>query len=297
MEQSYVLITPAKNEEGFIQRTLDSVVAQSVPPRQWVVVSDGSTDRTDEIVRSYSEKYPFVKLLRLENTGKRNFSAKVAAFRAGMAALTTNDYQFIGNLDADVSFAPDYFSRLMVKFAAREKLGLAGGLICELIGGEFQPQEIHRNSVAGAVQLFRRACFDQIGGYTPIPSGGVDAAAEIMTRMHGWQVETASDLPVQHHRRVSTGNSNVLKTRFKQGINHCVLGYHPMFQLLSSISRMKERPYVIGALLVLTGYSWAELGGRKKVLEPEVVQFLRKEQMQRVKNLGVEFTSRVKSES
>src|SRR4051794_6754931 len=127
MEQSYVLITPAKNEEGFIQRTLDSVVAQSILPREWVVVSDGSTDKTDEIVKAYSEKYPFVRLLRLENAGKRNFSAKVGAFRAGMATLTTRDYQFIGNLDADVSFAPDYFARLLQRFALRERLGLSGG--------------------------------------------------------------------------------------------------------------------------------------------------------------------------
>jgi len=295
-DAAYVLITPAKNEQQFIGKTIESVLAQSAPPREWIIVSDGSTDNTDQIVQGYCRENPFLRLVRVENGNGRHFAAKVAAFRCGLDAAVSNKYEFIGNLDADVSFAPDYFERVLLKFSQRRTLGVAGGLILENLGNVFVPQAIHRYSVAGAVQLFRRSCFEQIGGYTPVRAGGIDTAAEIKARMHGWEVETFPDLQVFHHRRIQTGSSNILATRFRQGVNHSRLGYHPLFQLLSSISRVKDRPYCIGSALVLAGYCWASFRYPDKVLPPHVVEFLRKEQWKRVRALREELANRIGAE-
>jgi cellulose synthase/poly-beta-1,6-N-acetylglucosamine synthase-like glycosyltransferase len=292
---NYILITPAKNEQDFIGRTIESVLAQSILPREWIIVSDGSIDGTDAIVERYCRDHSFLRLVRMERGQKRNFSAKVAAFRAGLQTSTCVDYDFVGNLDADVSFAPDYFERLFKEFCHRPGIGLAGGLILERIGDDYCPQRIHCNSVAGAVQMFRRSCFEAIGGYTPISSGGVDAAAEITVRMRGWEVKTIRELQVYHHRRVATGSNNVFKTRFRQGINHALLGYHPLFQILNSTYHVIERPYLIGSLVTLSGYFWGCVRNPKKVLPRETVEFLRTEQLQRIKNLQAELTHRVRA--
>jgi hypothetical protein len=165
-------------------------------------------------------------------------------------------------------------------------------IILERIGDYFRRQNIHRYSVAGAVQLFRRACFDAIGGYIPVPSGCVDAAAEIMARSQGWEAETLSELEVFHPRPVRTGAASVLATRFRQGKNHALLGYHPLFQMLSSAYQIAETPYVLGAMLVSAGYIWGSVRHKEKILPAEAVHFLRREQMQRIKALGKEFGNR-----
>jgi glycosyltransferase involved in cell wall biosynthesis len=291
---NYVLITPARNEQDFIEATIKSVIGQSVLPREWIIVSDSSTDRTDEIVQDYSDRYPFLRLLRNENGRIRNFSAKVAAFRAGARALRTQDYEFIGNLDADVSFQVDYFEHLLRAFFRQAKLGVAGGLILEKIDSQFCAQDVNANSVAGAVQMFRRTCFEQIGGYPSIVSGGVDAGAEIMARMHGWQVETFPELQVFHHRRVATGAKNIFRTRFRQGKNHYLLGYHPLFQMLNSMYHLTEKPYLLGALVGFGGYVWGGVRRPEKALPPHVIDFLRCEQLQRIKSLRKEFRNRAK---
>lgn len=290
---SYVIVTPARNEEAFIELTIKAVIAQSLLPKEWVIVSDGSTDRTDAIVRGYAERFSFIHLHRVDGHERRNFAAKVAAFRSGTDVLETDTYDFIGNLDADVSFGTLYFEHLLANFIDRPRLGIAGGVIVEQLGSSHRPQSIDRYSVAGAVQTFRRTCLDEIGGYAPIPSGGVDAAAEIMARMRGWEVETIPALRVLHHRRIATGGGTVLRTRFRQGVNHRLLGYHPLFQLMSSLYHTKEKPYLIGALLTFIGYLWSGLQHGDYVLPRNVVAFLRTEQRNRIRHLLNELVRRV----
>jgi poly-beta-1,6-N-acetyl-D-glucosamine synthase len=281
----YMIVTPARNEERVIENTIRSVVSQTVKPDKWVIVSDGSTDRTDEIVQAYCETYPFIHLIRSSGDDRRNFGSKVAAFNAGYRSFTGQEYGFIGNLDADVSFAPDYFQKLLKRFEQTPKLGIGGGIIMELVGDKFVSQSISANSVAGAVQLFRRACFEAIGGYHALPGGGIDAAAEIMARHRGWLVETFPDLPVRHHRRVTSGSSSVLSTEFRLGQTAYRLGYQPVFALAISVSRLTRHPYVIGAIAHSMGYCWAYLSRERVQLPSETVKFLRSEQLQRLKHV------------
>ena len=176
---TYVLMTAARNEEEFIEKTLQSVVEQTVLPRKWVIVSDGSTDRTDEIVREYAEKYPWIALVRREPDKQRNFGSKALALREAMPLIETVGYDFIGNLDADVSFEETYFENLFAFFEAEPELGLGGGKIYNKHKDGFKKEMSTDSAVAGAVQMFRRQCFEDVGGYLPISTGGIDTVAEV----------------------------------------------------------------------------------------------------------------------
>ena len=164
---SYVLLTAARNEEEYIENVIISVMAQSRRPRKWVIVSDGSTDETDRIVRSYESKTDFIVFARRDDrSGSVDFARKVQALRHGQSMLEDLSYGFIGNLDADITFDAGYFETLLGEFREHPKLGIAGGTLYEPVNGRFMPRYLSEPQyVPGAVQLFRRACFEQIGGY------------------------------------------------------------------------------------------------------------------------------------
>jgi len=283
--ERYALVTPARNEEGYIEKTIESVLRQTIVPQKWIIVSDESTDRTDNLVRRYLDRYPFIQLMSAGLSQKpehKSFGSKVKAFQAGYRELSSIPYDFVGNLDADVTFEPDYFEQVLEKFRANPKLGLAGGIILEFKEDRFVPQRMSLNSVAGAVQLFRRQAYEAFGGYIPLSSGGIDAAAEIMTRMHGWEVQTFPDIRVLHHRRVSTGSTTILGTKFRQGTTNYLLGYHPLFQIASCFSRVIEQPYVVGSVAMLLGYGSACLRRRQRAMPADVIKYLRTEQIRRM---------------
>lgn len=282
---SYVLITPARNEEDYIEKTILSVISQTFLPLRWVIVSDGSTDRTDEIVDNYAQKYEFIDFLR-NAKGEKNFGSKVLAFNAGYDTIKELEFSFIGNLDADVSFDESYFSSILSCFDANSKLGLAGGIITEYVKGKLVAQKTSPNSVAGAVQLFRRQCYEEIGGYIQMPFGGIDAAAEIQVRAKGWEVNTLVKYRVLHHRPVRTGRKSAVSTMFYRGVSYYQLGYHPLFLGLSSIMRFKERPYVIGGLSRIAGYCWAKMKKYDRKIPDSAVRYLQHEQLNRLKALS-----------
>ncbi len=286
MPPQYVLITPAHNEEKHIGRVLRAVSTQSVLPMKYVVVSDGSTDKTDAIVQDYARHFKFIELVHIERKPKAGFGSKALAFNAGYQRLRGGSYEFIGNLDADVSFEADYFSLVLREFDADGNLGLAGGLVHESYGGRFLAQKISANSVAGPVQLFRRTCFEQMGGYIPMRRGGIDAAAEIMARMHGWRVRTIRSCMVLAHRPVLTGRSSILGHRFNRGAINYLLGYHPLFQAAIFIRRLNDHPRFIGSLCTLAGFLWTALRHPPRQVTAEFIKFLRQEQLCRLCSLN-----------
>src|SRR5256885_9445806 len=195
----YVLVTPARDAAATIARTIASVRAQVAPPARWIIVDDASTDATADIVREHAAGADWIELVRRDpNRLPGDFASKVSAFRAGLARLDGERYDFIGNLDADIAVEPDYYQRVLAAFAERPTLGVAGGHVIEEFDGRRVPQRISANSVPGAVQLFRRRAFEDIGGLRPMRLGGEDAAAEILARMHGWESATLFELKVAH---------------------------------------------------------------------------------------------------
>jgi len=278
----YVLITPARNEERCIEMTIRSVVSQTVRPEEWVIVSDGSTDRTAGIVQAFQRAHEFITLIRVEGSREAGFDSKARAFRTGEEGLTCTDYRFIGNLDADVSFEPAYFESLLEEFEKDPGLGIGGGEILELVNGQYVSRNTSLSSVAGAVQLFRRKCYEDVGGYIPLARGGIDSAAEIMARMKGWGVRTFRALGVLHHGRVLTGTSNVLAARFNLGVMNYLLGYHPLFQLAACLRRIPGRPWFVGSFSIFLGYTAAFVRRRQRPVSRDFVRFLQREQLRRL---------------
>jgi len=288
---TYILITPARNEADYIELTIQSMIEQTQPPLKWIIVSDGSTDNTDDIVKKYLPVYPWIELVRMPERKERHFAGKVMAFNAGYEKVKNLKYDIIGNLDADLSFEKDYFEFLLSKFAENSKLGVAGTPFVE-DGKHYDFRFASTDHVSGACQLFRKACFEQIGGYIPIKGGGIDWIAVTTARMQGWKTQTFIEKTCTHHRKIGTGDSNKLMAAFKYGQKNYYLGGHPLWHLSRSIFQMKNKPYIIGGLLLLWGYLWASIKRMGRPVSPELMRFYRAEQMQRLKNI---FSKVVKS--
>jgi len=280
---TYVLITAAYNEERLIENTLNSVVSQTLLPQRWIIVSDGSTDRTDDIVRSYSETYPFIELHRITEQHARDFGAQVNAINTGYQRLKHLDFNFVANLDADISFGPNYYATLIKRISADPRLGLVGGSIFEDHGHGFQRRlsnSIH--SVAHAVQLFRRECFDAIGGYIPLKYGGPDWVAEVQVRRLGWRVHSFPDLVVLHHRPAASAGGFV-RGWYRQGLMDYSLGSIPLFEVIKCARRLREHPLVIGALARWTGFCMSALRRSPRLVDEQFIDYLRREQRERLR--------------
>lgn len=284
---TYVLITPARNEEANIERTIQSVISQTKLPRKWVIVSDGSTDLTDDIVKKYLPKYGWMELIRMPDYRDRSFAAKVQCFNAGYGKVGNMEYDVIGNLDADISFEPDYIGYLLDKFALIPELGVAG---TPFIEGEYSSTvnsfegEKH---VAGGCQLFRRACFEDIGGYKPIKEG-IDWVAVTTARMKGWRTQSFKEKLFYHHRKMGTGESNAMSSLFRYGTKDYTLGCHPLWVAIKVLYRLKNKPYIIGSIVHLSGYLWAVMR-IKRPIPRDLIRFNKREQMQKLRLIAKSF--------
>jgi glycosyltransferase involved in cell wall biosynthesis len=283
--EKYVIITPAHNEAAFIEKTIRAMISQTVRPVKWVVVNDGSADQTGEIIKRYADGFGFIQLVNLPRDPERNFARKVMAFNRGLAEVKDLAFDFIGNVDADMSFAPPYFGNILQEFEQDPKLGISGGIVYTKFTDQFTTYDYTPDSVGGKVQLFRRACFTDIGGYRPLKYGGIDATAEIMARMKGWRVKKSMANPAYEHRPTGFAYGNPLMAKLREGRRFYSLGYAPMFYLLRCLYRLKEYPAVLGSGAAGLGYLISLLRRQPVVLPPEVVTYLRAEQRAKLKRV------------
>ena len=280
---TYVLITPARNEEAFIELTIKSVISQTILPMKWVIVSDGSTDRTDEIVKKYAAKHPWMELVRMPERAERHFAGKVHAFNTGYERVQGFKYDVVGSLDADISFDDTgYFDFLLSKFVQDPKLGVTGTPFREGTV-QYDYRFTRKEHVSGACQLFKRECFQAIGGYVPLKAGAIDLTAVVTARMKGWKTETFTDKFCVHHRRMGTAKTHILAATFKSGYGDYPMGVHPVWQLFRSIYQMSRKPIIIGGIVLMIGYLWAMVKRVPTPVSIEFVHFRRKEQMEWLK--------------
>jgi glycosyltransferase involved in cell wall biosynthesis len=286
---SYVLITPARNEAVFIEETIRSVLAQTVRPSKWLIVSDGSTDGTDEIVQRYCAEHPWMGLLRMQQRQTRQFAAKAHGFNAGYALLKDLEFDIIGNLDADITFEPDYFEYLLARFSADKELGVAGTPFLEDHAHRDKHTYAHQfaqlEHVSGACQLFRRGCFEAVGGYKPVEGGAIDWIAVTTARMNGWKTRTFTDKVSFHHRKLGTGNHSPLMMRFHYGKKAYYVGGHPLWALLRGIFQMREKPYFLAGLSFQLGFLCAFLRRIPRAVDEKLMRFHRAEQMSRLRQI------------
>jgi glycosyltransferase involved in cell wall biosynthesis len=288
-ELKYALVTPARNEEAFIEGTIQSVVGQTILPTRWIIVSDGSTDRTDEIVQAHAREHPWIELLRMPEHRDRTFAAKATAINAAYERLKGRDFDLIGNLDADITFAPDYFAFLLDRFKGNPRLGVGGTPFIEDASEPDVHSYSHRMAdlkhVSGGCQVFRRACFEEVGGYPAIKGGGIDWVAVTTARMKGWETQTFLQKTCFHHRKMGTAARSPLMAKFRLGQEDYYLGGHPMWALVRGTFQMRARPYVVGGLSLMLGYFWAMLRRMPRPISTELVAFHRAEQMARLRKI------------
>jgi glycosyltransferase involved in cell wall biosynthesis len=286
---TYVLVTPARNEEALIEQTIRSVVAQTIRPLRWTIVSDGSTDGTDAIVQRYAGQHPWIELLRMPAHRDRQFAAKANCFNAGYERLKSLSFDLVGNLDADITFEPDYYEFLLGKFAGLSTLGVAGTPFVEDAAQPGRHSYAHGAAnlehVSGACQIFRRRCFEEVDGYVPIKGGAIDWIAVTTARMKGWQTRTFVEKICLHHRKIGTGNNRPLVVSFHYGKKAYYVGGHPLWALLSGVFRMREPPWILGGFLFQLGFFWGMLTRMPRPVSPELIAFHRGEQMARLRGL------------
>lgn len=281
---NFVIITPAHNEESYIRFTLDSVVAQTIHPAQWVIVDDGSTDGTADIVQGYVDKYPWVKLVKnFPNDTRRQGGSKVVrAFMLGCQALDAGDFQFIVKLDADLTLPSNYFKEVGKTFEADLAVGMCGGYLLELSNGVWWKAKSADYHLRGAIKAYRKKCFEEIGGIRPVSNW--DMLDEMTAMYLGWSVKILP-LEVRHHRLTSTLINRGLKFSFKKGQVYYKDGYDLLLLALRSVPySLSTKPYLLSSTALFLGFLSCCITKPEKDVDTGLEKFIRKFQYTRIKN-------------
>jgi len=276
-DTKYVLVTPVRDEEAYIALTIESVARQTVLPKEWVIVDDGSKDRTGQIIDEYARQYPWIRTVHRQDRGYRKWGAGIIeAFYDGFHALSCRDWEFLCKLDGDLSFEPDYFEGMWEKFSANPRLGIAGGYLYHMENGKRTIEGHPVFHVRGGAKIYRRACWEALGGLWVGP--GSDTADEVKANMLGWSSESFADMQIQHHRwtGASWGRWGGV---VKNGKTDYVSGYHPLFLLAKAGARLFQRPFVVGSVALVYGYIQARLERIPRVDDPELIRYLRRQQI------------------
>jgi len=280
----YVIVTPARDEEDNIERLMRCMISQTVLPVRWVIVSDGSRDKTDEIVERYIKEHNWIELVRMPEHRDRNFGAKVQCFKIGYERLKNISHDIVGNLDADVSFENDYIEFLLERFIDNHSLGVAGTPFVENSGYSSNSDSFEGGKhVAGGCQFFRKACWEEIGGYKANKAGGIDWIAVTTARMYGWTTQSFPQKVFFHHRSLGTGESNKFKSNFNYGRKDYYLGNHPLWEAFRIAYRLTKRPYFVAGFITLVGYLWALFTRMERPISKDLMKFHRNEEMRKLK--------------
>jgi poly-beta-1,6-N-acetyl-D-glucosamine synthase len=277
LDTKYVVITPVRDEEAYLPLTIESMVSQTVRPREWVIVDDGSKDSTAKIIADAARKHAWISSVRREDRGFRKWGAGIIeAFYAGFHALRCTDWEFMAKLDGDLSFEPDYFARMFEKFKEDPHLGIGGGFLYHLENGQKTLEQNPTFHVRGGAKIYRRASWDAIDGLWVGP--GSDTVDEVKANMLGWTSRSFLDLQIQHHRWTGAAYGRWGGIA-KNGKTDYVSGYHPLFLLAKSVARLWQRPYILGSVALLYGYISAYLQKIPRVDDPQLIKYLQRQQL------------------
>ena len=278
----YALISPCRNEARFIKTTLDSVISQSELPALWVIVDDGSTDETMDILTQYSAQYPWIKVVAKPDRGHRAVGPGVIeAFYVGLEALCLSEFDFICKLDVDLDLPPRYFEILMDRMQADPRLGSASGKpYYRSTTGAWVSEKCGDEMSVGMTKFYRTSCFQDIGGFVrEVMWDGIDCHK---ARQRGWVVRSwdEPDLQFHHLRPMGASDNNILTGRARHGFGQYFMRSDPLYFSATAVFRMTRPPYVIGGLAMLYGYARAWWSGARQLDDPELCNFIRAYQRQ-----------------
>lgn len=276
----YAIITPVRDEEKFIETTLECVLNQTILPVEWVIVDDGSTDQTGVLLDRYAARHAWIRVIHRANRGfRKSGGGVVEAFYEGYNSLHCNDWEFIVKLDGDLTFTPEYFEKCFEHFRNEPKLGIGGGEIHHNISGELKLEANPRFHVRGATKIYRKSCWEAIGGLWP--AAGWDTIDEVKANMLGWKTYSFPELQLIHHRFTGT-EEGLLRDRVKHGVASYVSGYHPLYVAASCLYRIPQRPYVIGSVAIMYGFLKAHFTRPPRLEERLYLAYVRGQQLRRL---------------
>ncbi|MEI8139847.1 MAG: glycosyltransferase family A protein [bacterium] len=274
----YVIITAARDEESNIERTIQSVLAQTVQPSEWVIVNDGSRDKTGDIAERYAAQFQWIRALhRIDRGVRKSGGGVIETFTDGFFALTVKDWDFIVKLDGDLSFGPHYFEQCLLEFESDTKLGIGGGTVCLMTnsGEQVESRTDPRFHVRGATKIYRRACYEAIGGL--LVATGWDTLDEVKANMLGWRTRTFPGPRLVHHRQTGAADGS-WNDSMKNGLANYVTGYHPLFMACKCIRRMLRKPWSPSGIALWLGFMKGYLNHIPQVDDPAMIRYLRNQQ-------------------
>jgi cellulose synthase/poly-beta-1,6-N-acetylglucosamine synthase-like glycosyltransferase len=281
-----LIISPARNEGKYIERTIRSMVAQTVRPVHWLIVDDGSTDETPAIAEEAAAQHDWIEVHRRPDRGIRRLgSGVVEAFNDGLRRFELDDFDYLCKLDCDLELADTYFEGLLAKFSEDPRLGTASGKAWIRVGKRLVPERSSDDFSQGQSKLYRVACFREIGGFIPeVMWDGIDCHR---CRMLGWRACSFRDdeLRFIHLRPMGSSFRGILHGRMRWGRGQYFMGTHGLYALAIGCYRMFERPFVIGGLCILAGYLSACVRRQARYEDVAFRQHLHKWQMERLRRL------------
>lgn len=276
----YVIVTPVRDEEKHVEATIESVTRQTILPTEWVIVDDGSSDKTGTIIDQYSARLQWIRAIHRPDRGLRKSGGGVIeAFYAGFGALHCNDWEFIVKLDGDLTFSPDYFDKCLERFSRDAELGIGGGGIHHSIGGKSKLEVNPRFHVRGATKIYRRPCWEAIGGLWA--ASGWDTIDELKANMLGWRTYSFEDIPLLHHRLTGSADG-LVRDRVKHGVACYASGYHPLFVAASCLWRLIQKPYIVGSAAICFGFLKGYLADLPRVNDTRLIHYVRTQQLRRL---------------
>jgi biofilm PGA synthesis N-glycosyltransferase PgaC len=275
--KKYVVITPARDEAEHLERTIRSVVAQTVQPAQWIIVNDGSGDETGEIIDRFARQHSWITARHRRNRGYREPGGGVVkTFYDGYEQIHVQDWELLVKLDADLSFDPNYFERCILEFERDPKLGIGGGAIYHEVNGHLELEKNPAFHVRGATKMYRRACWETLGGLVQAP--GWDTIDELKANMLGWSTRSFLDLRVSHSRFTGAAEG-AWRDCIKNGRANYVTGYHPLFMSLKCLRRLVKRPYLFGSIGLMWGFVSSYWNGSPRIEDPRLLRYTRDQQL------------------
>lgn len=274
--RAYVLISPCRNEADYMRRTLDSVIAQTVLPALWVIVDDGSTDETPQILADYAARHDWIRIVQKPDRGHRAVGPGVIeAFYAGYETIDPANYAYSCKLDLDLDLPSRYFETLIERMEANPRIGTASGKPYVRHGGALVSERRGDEMSVGMTKFYRRECFEAIGGY--VHEVMWDAIDCHKARQLGWIAVSWDhrDLIFEHLRPMGSSQTSIWTGKRRHGLGQWFMGTDPLYYLATCVFRMAEPPYVLGGLAMLQGYVGAWLRGARQLDDPVLRAFIR----------------------
>ena len=276
----YVIVSPVRDEEQYIEKTIHSVVRQTIQPTEWIIVDDGSRDRTGRIIDDCAAEYPWITAVHRADRGLRVPGTGVMeAFYFGYHSLESADWGSIVKLDGDVGLERDYFERCFERFSRDPKLGICGGMMYCVKNGGLTLEANPIFHVRGPIKLYRRPCWEDIGGLIKAP--GWDTVDEVQANRLGWHTKSFSDLKVIHYRPTGA-EQGAWRDGVKMGRAAYVSGYHPVFMAAKCVKRLFQKPYIIVAIAHACGFVTGYLKRIPRVKDRAFIAYIRNQQLRRL---------------